>query len=457
MRLKITNMNIAILHISELSAIVLTGKISLRSDRFFPLENEASISPLLEGVGYLKHSEPEAYLLCIPKSELLMRNEINNRVIEIRAEDLIEIIPLTNDAKRSLNPTTERLHLKLSNPRWENEWANYVDRAILNDRLLAARKFASFFDISFLNESLWTPESNTYQFIISDIGVGQSQIEKQMEFADLGVLEFCIRIANNHDKTWREKDNNYSLLKSQRLKYLSSLDKKDLSFIDSAEICNALLLFEMESKECFGYSPFTLSAFFEIYRRYLISKKFDLNAIRSLAIKFIEYKLNKDANDFIHLIGYASGLELVMPLDYSLNKENYSIINLYDPLLPKLADISIPPFCGLKSAFELPPAVLPEISTNPLEIDAATELKSEEGNLASTAALDENIEVQEETLPSQNELDITDLSSHNTITEKETPLSQTSEPSPKTSKVDKSKTTVKRSPSKKAESKKALL
>jgi hypothetical protein len=175
-----------------------------------------------------------------------MRNEVYDRVIEIRAEDLIEIIPLTNDAKRSLNPTTERLHLKLSNPRWENEWANYVDKAILNDRLLAARKFASFFDISFLNESLWTPELNTYQFIISDIGVGQSQIEKQMEFADLGVLEFCIRIANNHDKTWREKDNNYSLLKSLRLKYLSSLNKKDLSFIDSSEICNALQLFEME-------------------------------------------------------------------------------------------------------------------------------------------------------------------------------------------------------------------
>jgi len=449
MKLKISSMNIVILHISELSAIILTGKISLRSDRIDFLEDAASIDALLEQAGYLKYSEPEAYLLCIPKLDLIKSDEFNNPVIQMRAEDLLEVIPLTNDAKRSLNPTTERLHLKLSNPRWEMEWANYVDRAILNDRLLAARKFASFFEISFLAETLWTPKFGIYQFIISDIGIGQSQIEKQMEFADLGVLEFCIRIANNHDKTWREQDINYSLLKSQRLKHLSGLNKKDFLFIDSPEICNALKLFEEESRECFGYSPFTLSAFFEIYRRHLISKKFDLIAIRAIAIKLIEYKLNQDANEFIHLIGYASGLELVMPLDYSLNNEKYSIIKLNDPLLPKLADLSIPPFSGLKSAFELPPVVSLEISATPLEQEVSSELKIEEDNLILPATLDENIQLQEATLPTQNKSNELDPPQNNPIVENETAFFLASEPDAKSLKVKNSKKTTKQSTSKK--------
>jgi len=450
-----TSMNIAILHISELSAIVLTGKISLRSDRIAFLEDHASIDALLEQAGYLKHSEPEAYLLCIPKFDLLKGGKFDNTVIQMCAEDLLEIIPLTNDAKRSLNPTTERLHLKLSNPRWEMEWARYVDKAILNDRLLAARKFASFFDISFLTEALWTPKFDTYQFIISDIGIGQSQIEKQMEFADLGVLEFCIRIANNHDKTWRAQDANYSSLKSQRLKYLSSLNKKDFSFIDSPEICNALKLFEEESRECFGYSPFTLVAFFEIYRRHLISKKFDLSAIRSLAIKLVEYKLNQDASEFIHLVGYASGLELIMPLDYSLNNDKYSIIKLNDPLLPKLADLSISPFCGIKSAFELPPVVLLETSAIPPEPEVADELKSEEENLVLPATLDESLQLQEGTLPTQNKLDESDFSQNSLIVEKETPVSPASEPAIKPCKVNNFKKTDKQASSKEVKSKKS--
>ena len=414
-------MNIVILHISELSAVVLTGEISLRSDRIISLEDETSIKALLEHAGYLKHSEPEAYLLCIPNPSLVKKCKKDNPITQIRTEDLMEIIPLTSDAKRSLNPTTERLHLKLSNARWENEWASYVDKAILNDRLLAARKFASFFDISFLTENPWEPKPNTYQFIVSDIGVGQSQIEKQMEFADLGVLEFCIRIANNHDKTWREQDVNYTLLKSQRLKYLSGLNKKDFSFIDSPEICNALKLFEEESNQWFGYSPFALSAFFEIYRRYLVSKKFDLNVIRLLATKFIEYKLNHDATDFIHLVGYASGLELVMPLDYSLNSDKYSIVKLNDPLLPKLADLSISPFSGLKSAFELSPVVLLDVPAIPQEPEEGSRLNPVGENLELSINLDENPPNQEIALPIQTEPDCSESLENSPTTEAAAP------------------------------------
>jgi hypothetical protein len=270
-----------------------------------------------------------------------------------------------------------------------------------------------------------------------------------MEFADLGVLEFCIRIANNHDKAWREQDVNYSSLKSQRLKYLSGLNKKDFSFIDSPEICNALKLFEEESRESFGYSPFTLAAFFEIYRRHLISKKFDLIAIRSIAIKLIEYKLNQDASEFIHLVGYASGLEVVMPLEYSLNNEKYSIIKLNDPLLPKLADLSIPPFCGLKSAFELPPVISLEISATPLEQEAATELKTEEENLVFPVTIDENLELQKAALLAQNKPNKSDLSNNNPIDEKEPDFCLASEPAAKSLKVNNSKKTNKQSNSKK--------
>ena len=401
MRPKITNMNIVILHISELSAMVLTGRVSLRSDRMAFLEEKGSIESLLKQAGYIKPSEPEAYLICNLRNNLLEGSK--NKVIEIHTNDLLEIIPLTNDAKRSINPLTERLHLRISSPRWENDWRKYVDQAILEDRDLAAKKFASFYKIPFSSDFEWIPYPGTYEFIIKDIGVGQSQLERQMEFADLGVLEFCIRIANNHDKAWREQDANYASLKSLRLKHLSGINKNDFSFIDSPEICNALKLFEEESKKIFGYSPLALSAFFEIYRRFLVSKAFDLNAIRILAIKFIEYKLHDDANDFIHLVGYASGLELTMPLDYSLNKDRYSIISLNDPSLPKLEDLYISPFCGLKSAFELPPATLPENSINTPETKESAAPDPEEENMTLSASLEDIIPIKEALPPVQNE------------------------------------------------------
>jgi hypothetical protein len=401
MRPKITNMNIVILHISELSAMVLTGRVSLRTDRIVFLEAKDSIESLLTQTGYIKPSEPEAYLICILMDNLL--EESKNKIIEIHTNDLLEIIPLTNDAKRSINPLTERLHLRISSPRWENDWHKYVDQTILEDRDIAARKFANFFNIPFSSDFKWLPYPGTYEFIIKDIGVGQSQLERQMEFSDLGVLEFCIRLANNHDKTWREQDANYVSLKSLRLKYLSSINKKDFSFIDSPEICNALKLFVEESKKSFGYSPFALSAFFEVYRRFLVSKVYDLNAIRLLAVKFIEYKLHDDANDFIHLIGYASGLELIMPLDYSINKDRYSILSLNSPSLPKLEDLHIPPFCGLKSAFELPPATFLEISIKTSDTKEFEGPIPQEENLTLSATLDHSALIQEALPPIQYE------------------------------------------------------
>ena len=116
-----------------------------------------------------------------------------------------------------------------------------------------------------------------------------------------------------------------------------------------------------------------------------------------------------NANDFIHLVGYASGLELITALDYSLNNDIYSIVNLSDLSLPKIEDLFISPFCGLKSAFELPTVALAEISIIGPETLEPLAPNPKEENLTLLAALDKNPPIQEATLPIQNDVNHSDL------------------------------------------------
>ena len=172
-----------------------------------------------------------------------------------------------------------------------------------------------------------------------------------------------------------------------------------------------------------------------------------------MEVKFIEYELHDDVNDFIHLVGYASGLELIMPLDYSLNKDRYSIVSLNNPSLPKLEDLYISPFCGLKSAFELPPATLPDISINTQETKESAAPNPEGENLTLSATVDDTAPIQDGLPPIQTKEVHFEPLQDMPNTEIEISFSLASEPVSLPSKSIKAKKSVKQPNSKKAKSK----
>ena len=84
-----------------------------------------------------------------------------------------------------------------------------------------------------------------------------------------------------------------------------------------------------------------------------------------------------------------------MPLDYSLNKGKYSIVNLTNPSLPKLTDLHIPPFCGYRSPFELPNIVNVKTTSNNLVTEEDCEPKLQIEDITIPARVNAGPKIQE--------------------------------------------------------------
>jgi len=324
MNLPHTKINYIIFHISEFTYLIATGQIKIHSNRIENYEIDSDQNIFLNS-GYLKYTEPESYLICVLKADFQFSNE---KFSEINLVQIEEIIPLTTQAEVLLRPMTSRSHLVLSTPKHEHLWQEFVNQEILKERLSAAHIFIKLFNSQDLIIEKWLPKDNLYEFIIKDLGNVQSEIEKRIESSELGVFEFCVRIAQFHDQNWRNTNQEYNKLRDVRISQLSNKKSSEFLFIESPELCNALKSFETESFEKFGYSPFCLSAFFEFYRRYAITKRLDLSEIIKVVNKLLQFGLKEDASNYIYLIGYAAGIYEVAPLNYDLNQQKFPIFNI---------------------------------------------------------------------------------------------------------------------------------
>jgi len=319
---------LVILHISELGTLINNGQVIIALSRLNRSYEDNSLKQVLESNGFLKYNEPESYLVCELINEFQDFAKINKfGQIILNVEMISRLIPLTQTAKILLKPTTERFYLKIEEPIWELDWKIYVDELILQERYMAAIRFANFFNSQILSSSKWVPVKGLYESISKDLGSGRSQIEKSFDSAELGVLEFCIRLASSNDHPWKDTNENYLHLRDVRKKYLSNKKFNEISFIDIPEVCLALQYFEKDVIEKAGYSPYALCTFYEFYRRYSTNQKLNLFEVKVAADKLINYGLKQDAFDFLHLLGYGVGIEHVTLLRYEHFTEHFLVIN----------------------------------------------------------------------------------------------------------------------------------
>ncbi len=333
-----------ILNITEFSYLVSSGELFFHSSRIYNCNDNGIDTYLFKNAGYIKYASPESYLICKLDDRFVKSNDKlpSAKIWQIQLDEILEIIPLTENARVLLQPLILRARLIVSPPNLEKIWEQFVDEEILSERLNAAKKFARLFSYELFTTTNWIPAANLYKFMLKDLGASaHSDIEKRIESAELGVFEFCVRLALCNTPEWRNTNEMYLNLKKIRTDELGEKKSTDYHFLNSPKLCVALHEFHEISVNFFGYSPICLSLFFEFYRRYSESNGIEFNTIYSNIVLLLKYGLNDDAINYVHLVGYAIGIDGVAPATYFIDTERFKLFDHKNTRYPSLSDISI--------------------------------------------------------------------------------------------------------------------
>lgn len=349
-------MSYVLLHINEFNYLLWSGSLRMHEHRVANIKPESDGVDIFRTAGYLKYSSPESYLLC--RIELTRRpaphDERDEVSFLVEMTDVQEIIPLTAQAEILLRPVIHRARLKVSEPRFEGAWSKFVDEEILRERRQAAIAFAQLFACEQINMVCWEPAPDLFLFMLKDLGSGLNEIERRSESAELGVFEFCVRLAHEHDAVWRRDDPKYAGLKEVRESELARKRHTAVSFLNSPRVCLALREFEEESFLRFGYSPFSLVAFFEFYRTHSRANGINFAQVKATLQLFMTYGRIQDASDYAHLVGYSLGLDEVTPATYFIQLTRFSVFDQAPSQYPRSEDLVVSMPSEVSNLFELP-------------------------------------------------------------------------------------------------------
>jgi hypothetical protein len=361
-----------LLNVNEFSYLIFSGALRVFMKRCRYISSEFDQVEIFRSAGYVKYSSPEAYMLCGFDSTNIhvLHSDYGLNDILVEMSDVKEMIPITTQAEVLLRPIIQRAQLHVSAPRFEAAWQRFVEDEILRERQEAAIKFAGLFDCTLLKRANWRAADGLYRFILKDLGSGLNEIERRSESAELGTFEFCVRLANEHDLEWKKSDPWYINLKNVRVNELSDQSLKTKSFLNFPKICVAIQKFEEESREKFGYSPFSLIPFFEFYRTHSRANGINFTQVRMTIESLLTFNRADDASDYVHLVGYALGLEEVLPATYVVKKDRFPIFNETSSY-PKSEELRVNPPTEFRDLFALPEQQLA------IDVNLAQELDSE--------------------------------------------------------------------------------
>jgi hypothetical protein len=331
-----------LLHLNEFTYLVHSGSIHLSSDRFFNESEGKNGVDIFRSVGYLKYSSPESYMLGRVNDALLRFRPKSSSGLDVIVgiNAFQEFIPITQQAEVLLRPIIDRAYLRVSAPRFESAWQRFVDEEILRERREAALEFTRLFSCEDLVKPDWEPVSGLQQFIIKDLGNSFNEIERLKESSELGVFEFCVRLAKEHDESWI-KNPAYQLLKKVRKEELSDKKLARFSFFESKKVCVILREFEEESIDFFGYTPFCLVPFFEFYRSHSKASGINYDEIRRTISNLLRFQRVDDAINFVHIVGYSLGLEEVIPARYFICRESPALFDTSGSSFPTKERLAI--------------------------------------------------------------------------------------------------------------------
>ncbi len=388
-------MSYILLHINEFSYLLFSGGLRAQKTRFVDLSANEDPIEIFRLSGYVKYSSPESYMLCCTKTTVSDTRKLSDNVEELRLqmEEVSEFIPLTSQAKILLQPVLQRTRLNVSEPRFESLWHKFVDEEILSERKSAAVKFVGLFGCEEIKRVNWEPPSNLYSFMLKDLGTGLNEIERRFESSELGVFEFCVRFAHEHDAVWRRDEPSYANLKKVRIDELAGKKLALYSFLRSPRVCIALREFENESIARFGYSPFSLVPFFEFYRTHSRANGINFEQVRSTIELLLSYGRIDDASDYAHLVGYWLGLDEVVPATYFIQNIQFPMFNSdFSPPYPKSENLNVSPPNAVEDLFTLKE----EAQTKPTDLLANIEPSvNAQGEIFTTVVDKRNIEVDE--------------------------------------------------------------
>lgn len=355
-------MSYVLLHINEFNYLLFSGSVRVHGSRVVDLQPDSDGRHIFCTAGYLKYSSPESYLLCGIDRERISSSEENASDLLLEMTGVQEIIPLTEQAEILLRPVIHRARLLVKAPIFEAAWHKFVDDEILRERCEAAIAFVRLFGCEKLEREAWRPASGLFLFMLKDLGSGLNEIERRSESAELGVFEFCVRLAHEHDAVWRRDDPRYAGLKKARESELASKRLSTSSFLNFPRVCLALKEFEEESITRFGYSPFSLVAFFEFYRTHSRANGINFAQVKAIIQLLLTYGRTDDASDYAHLVGYSLGLDEVTPTTYFVQSTRFSVFDHAPSQYPRSEDliVSLPSeisnFLELPAELQSPPA-----------------------------------------------------------------------------------------------------
>lgn len=380
-------MTYILLHINEFNYLIFSGGLRTLRQRLINVSPDTDEMDLFRSVGYLKYSSPESYIFCEVDSVVHSADQnfgvAKEYFLEMSA--VRSLTPLTAQAEVLLRPVIHRARLLVSPPMFESAWQRFVDEEILRERHEAAVAFVKLFSCRQLEREAWNPAPGLFEFMLKDLGPGLNEIERRSRSAELGVFEFCVRLAHLHDAEWRRDDPSYSTLKQVRVAELANRSLSSHSFLNSAHVCLALRAFEEESLEHFGYSPFSLVPFFEFCRTHSRQNGINFRQIRSAIERLLKYGLTNDASDYAHLVGYFLGLDEVTPATYFIQPDRFSVFDNSSSEYPSNDELVIEVPVETFDPFEIPVASDVDTSSLGMVLPSKEALPDEAESLSSMA------------------------------------------------------------------------
>jgi hypothetical protein len=328
-----------LLHITELASWVSSGRLTVNLSRlidFSKNNNEYCFRQMLEEFGNVRPGDPEAYVIATLNTDwrnYLKESQNHSKALfqTIELEAVSDIQALTNDAAIRLGSQIERLAIKLTAPKFEVLWTDYQKQLRFDEAKEGAKDFVKLFKFpdNFTKNTLSLSNSEIESIYKNSFSIEQQKLLEECKgTAEYGLLEFTILLFSSKTDEWRQSDEDYQLLKSERQKFLSKKDWNSVTFLENKQICNLIQKLNNLSPEKLGLDPLALVSFYKHKAEFILNgQKINFVSLKKDIQLMLSLNLEESILALLNLLGVLIGLENLMQIKYNLNKQNYSIFD----------------------------------------------------------------------------------------------------------------------------------
>lgn len=326
-----------LIHITELASWVSYGRLKINLSRlinFTSNSEEYCFRQMLEEFGNVRTGDPEAYVITtLDNNWREYIKEPHNpyralfQTIDLRAVN--DIQPLTRDSAIRLGSQIERLAVKLSSPDFENIWIDYQKKIKFEEAREGGKDFINLFTFpDCVKNNIASFDDSQIEAIYRNVFSMEAQkiLEECKGTSEYGLMEFMISLSSTQTNEWRDSNEDYLLLKSERKNFLSKQNWNKVSFLENEKIITLVQKFDELSLEKLSFDSVSLISFYKHRAEFILNnQKINFISLKKDIELMLSLEFEESIFTLLNLLGIFVGLENLMYIKHNLHNNKYSI------------------------------------------------------------------------------------------------------------------------------------